>query len=29
MVVPLTMVVVMAGPDASLRPFKGGNVKWF
>ena len=29
MVVPLTMVVVMAGLDASLRPFKGGNVKWF
>ena len=27
MVVPLTMVVVMAGLDASLRPFKGGNVK--
>lgn len=29
MVVSLTMVVVMAGLDASLRPFKGGNVKWF
>ena len=26
-VVSLTMVVVMAGLDASLRPFKGGNVK--
>ena len=29
MVLPLTMVVVMAGLDASLRPFKGGNVNWF
>ena len=28
-VVSLTMVVAMAGLDASLRPFKGGNVKWF
>ena len=27
MAVSLTMVVVMAGLDASLRPFKGGNVK--
>ena len=27
-VVSLTMVV-MAELDASLRPFKGGNVKWF
>ena len=27
MVVSLTMVVVMARLDASLRPFRGGNVK--
>ena len=26
-VVSMTMVVVMAGLDASLRPFRGGNVK--
>ena len=27
MAVSLSMVVVMAGLDASLRPLKGGNVK--